>query len=179
MPYSYCWVKKKLIRDQNKISILNIQHFWLWPEQGANRTKNTANILSRTRIKTAVSKDPVMAILGVILTTSGYPNGWVHLWGIHWKWEDAPLRWEDPCSIWVTFSLSKGQEKRKKVLSLLSYPWPPWKVQSSTTLEPTSSGFQSILKASWDTEPAGLRSYWILGLFIDRRLLLVQLDHSL
>lgn len=122
MPYSYCWVKKKLIRDQNKISILNIQHFWLWPEQGANRTKDTANIWSRTRIKTAVSKDPVMAILGVILTTSGYPSGWVHLWGIRWKWEDAPLRWEDPCSIWVTFSLSKGQEKRKESSLFASLP---------------------------------------------------------
>jgi hypothetical protein len=40
----------------------------------------------------------------------------------------------------------------------------------SPLLEPTSLGFQSILKISYDIQPCGLSNYWILDPSIGRQI---------
>lgn len=75
------------------------------------------------------------------------------------RWNSAPLNWTTPSA----GSLCRGHRRRKS-FSFACLPSPSFGNSiPSLALEPTSSGFQGVLKTSWDTQPHGLNNYWTLG----------------
>lgn len=81
--------------------------------------------------------------------------------------EDSPLIWVQPSA----GSLNKDMEEGSFCLL------PAYLHLASTcipllALEPTSLGFQHILKTSLDTQPCRLSNYWIFGFSVNSQPLL-------
>lgn len=88
--------------------------------------------------------------------------------------EDTPLTWTTPS----TGSLYQASGRRKG-LFFPCLPSPLNTSISSLALEPTTLGFQLILKASQNIQPCGPISYWSFGLNVHSKPLLDLLQYSL
>lgn len=89
------------------------------------------------------------------------PDLWgrkIHGFDAHLEWEDTPFN-QDHEFCWKPIE----GHGRRKLLLLAACPHLASKSIPSLALEPSSLGFQQILKTGWDIQPCGLKKWRILG----------------